>query len=57
MLIQTSNFLTIQADKKIGDAINSIKVDYSKMAFATKSSDPYTECKTCSAILIEEVFS
>jgi hypothetical protein len=34
MLIPTSNFLNIDAEKKVGEAINSIKIDFAKMAFA-----------------------
>lgn len=55
MLIPTSNFLNVEADKKTGEAINSIKIDYSKMVFSPKSSDKFTECRACGALLIEEV--
>jgi hypothetical protein len=53
MLIPTSNFLNIEADKKTGEAINSIKIDYSKMVFTPKSSNNFTDCKHCHALLVE----
>jgi hypothetical protein len=42
MLTPTSNFLNVEADKKTGETINSIKIDYSKMAFCHKSADKFT---------------
>lgn len=55
MLIPTSNFLNVEADKKTGETINSIKIDYSKMVFCPKSGDSFTSCAFCGALLIDEV--
>lgn len=52
MLIPTSNFLSIEADKKTGDALNSIKIDFSKMVFSGRSNEGFTECVSCKALLI-----
>jgi hypothetical protein len=53
MLIPTSNFLNVEADKKTGETINSIKIDYSKMVFCPKSGDQFTACKFCGALLVD----
>lgn len=55
MLIPTSNFLSTDTDKKTGEAINSIKIDFSKMVFAGKSLDKFTACKYCQSLLIDDV--
>lgn len=53
MLIPTSNFINVETDKKTGEAINSIKIDYNKMVFCPKSGDQFTFCRSCGALLTD----
>lgn len=55
MLISTSNYLTAAPLTKDTEKINSIKLDFTKIYFATPSNHGHTSCKHCSGILTEEV--
>lgn len=53
MLIPTSNFLNYEAESKITNTLNSIKIDYNKLTFTPKSNTSFTACAFCHALLIE----
>lgn len=54
MMISTSNFLNPEPDTT-GHKINSIKLDFAKIAFTAPTNSPFTQCQHCPAILTQEV--
>ena len=55
MMISTSSYLNPDPPSTTTQKLNSIKLDFSKIAFAPTSSHEHTACKHCGAILTEEV--
>jgi 2-iminoacetate synthase ThiH len=53
MMISTSNFLNSDADQRTGQSINSIKIDFSRMAFLPATNEPFTACQFCEGLLTD----
>lgn len=53
MMISTSNFLNPEPPSATTHKLNSIKIDFSKIAFAPTSNSQHTACLHCGGILTE----